>query len=154
MTQLHHLVTSFGSHRYVQYIICKQYIRLNICIYKMHANVPLCHLLFTDTLEWCFCIGCGCGWTEQWFMPGKQRLCSLTLNLGLEVDVFSNRHIYDSSTWKLQSEHEGVVVHLGLWHQHTIVIVESCHENVNTQVCCVTRSPNNQVNMCKKNCGL
>lgn len=44
--------------------------------------------------------------------------------------MFSNRHVCNSPTWKLQSEHEGVVVHLGLWHQHTIVIVDSCKKKL------------------------
>lgn len=50
----------------------------------------------------------------------------LTFNQGFEVDMFSNRHMPDSSTWKLQSEHMGVVVHLSLRNQHTVPIEESC----------------------------
>lgn len=50
----------------------------------------------------------------------------LTFNKGLEVDMFSNRHMPDSPKWKLQSEYKGVMVYLSLRHQHTIPIVESC----------------------------
>lgn len=99
-------------------------------IYKAQVNFLLRHfMLIHFFLELCFCIGFICGLSKQWFMQWKQHLqwpWTLTLNLGLEVDMFSNRHVCNSPTWKLQSEHEGVVVHLGLWHQHTIVIVDSC----------------------------
>ncbi len=57
-------------------------------------------------------------------------LNKLTLNECFEVDMFSNRHVPDSPTWKLQSEQMGVVVDLSLRHQHTVPIVESCKKEM------------------------
>lgn len=83
-------------------------------------------------------------------MQWKQHLqwpLTLTLNLGLEVDMFSNRHVCNSPTWKLQSEHEGVVVHLGLWHQNTIVIVDRCKKKIVFVFYVSSWGPEKQVNI-------
>lgn len=83
----------------------------------MHANLFVSFSVYgyfgMMFLYWWAVVACGLN--SDLCSEGKDPgLWSLTLNLGLEVDMFSNRHVYDSSTWKLQSEHEGVVVHLGL----------------------------------------
>lgn len=91
----------------------------------MFYFLEICTSLFNGLSEKCFISIWFCTSIEDTITVVK---CAwlLTLNEGLEVDMFSNRHMPDSPPWELQSEHKGVMVHLSLRHQHTIPKVESC----------------------------